>query len=97
MSGRQRPIGSSPIRSDPMPVRTSFSTFAPTASIMRRTCLLRPSVMVSSRKLYFSLSRNRVTSAGRVGPSLRTTPRRSCSIWSSVMTVDAFTMYVLRT
>jgi hypothetical protein len=45
--------------------------------------------MVISRKLYFSLSRNLVTTAGRVIPSASSTPCRSRSICSSVTSVDA--------
>src|ERR1019366_4149030 len=86
---RHLPIGRAPIRTGPMATRTSFSTLLSTASSMRRTLRLRPSVMVISRKLYFSLSRSRVSSAGRVTPSASSTPWRKRSICASLTRVDA--------
>jgi hypothetical protein len=91
-STRHLPISSFPIRTGPIAVRTSFRTLLPTASSIRRTCRLRPSVIVISRKVLFSRSRSRVTTAGRVHPSSNSTPLRSRSICSSSSTPAAFTM-----
>jgi O-antigen/teichoic acid export membrane protein len=43
VSSRYWPMGRSPMRKLPMATRTSFSTLLPIASIIRRTCRLRPS------------------------------------------------------
>ena len=43
VSSRYWPIGRSPIRKLPMAMRTSLRTLLPIASIIRRTCRLRPS------------------------------------------------------
>jgi len=43
VSSRYWPIGRSPMRKLPMAMRTSFNTLLPIASIIRRTCRLRPS------------------------------------------------------
>jgi hypothetical protein len=67
VNSRHLPISRSPIRIGPIAVRTSFSTLPPTASIILRTCRLRPSVIVISRYVYLALSRSRSTLAGRVG------------------------------
>ena len=58
VSARYLPISSPPISMPPIAVRTSFSTFAPSASTMRRTCRLRPSVMVISKKRVFGAVAN---------------------------------------
>src|SRR5689334_9638746 len=93
--GRYLPICRSPIEIVPIFVRTSFSTFAPRASTMRRTWRLRPSVMVISKNVWRPPeSRTRSTFAGRVLPSDNSTPRRRRSSWSSVSSADAFTRYV---
>ena len=63
----------------------------------RRTCRFRPSEMVISRNVWFPESRNRVTTAGLVGPSFSSTPCRNCSNCSSVSLVDVFTRYVFGT
>ena len=49
--GRQRPLARPWMPTGPMAVRTSLRTLLPTASIMRRTWRLRPSVMVISRQV----------------------------------------------
>src|SRR5262249_25436229 len=89
VKSRHLPISRFPMRTGPMAVRTSFNTLLPTASIIRRTCRFRPSVRVISITVYLALSRNRSTAAGRVGPSLRTTPLRRDWICASLSTVDA--------
>ena len=78
------------MRTGPMATRTSLSTLLPTASTIRRTCRLRPSVMVISRNVCLPLSRRRFTSAGRVGPSLSSIPPPKRSICSSLSSVAAF-------
>jgi hypothetical protein len=47
------PIGSLPMVIGPTLTRTSFKTFASSASTIRRTCRLRPSVNVISKWVYF--------------------------------------------
>ncbi len=55
-----------------MAILSRVTTEASRASTIRRTCRLRPSVMVISN----ALSPTRVTRAGRVGPSRSSRPRR---------------------
>jgi len=76
-----------------MAMRTRRSVGNPTAAVMRRTCRLRPSLIVSSIQLVAILRRKRIggsrghsagsgtirACAGRVRPSLRGTPRRNGS------------------
>ena len=49
---RHFPICSSPMRTGPMATRTNSSTLLPAASSMRRTCRLRPSVIVDLAGAY---------------------------------------------
>ena len=81
----------------PIAVRTSLRTRLPTASIMRRTCRLRPSVIVISRKVELAESRNRFTRAGRVGPSDNSKPSPSFRTASSSRIDEVFTRYVFGT
>jgi hypothetical protein len=78
VSARHLPIGSVPITTDPILTRTSLSAFAPSASTIRRTWRLRPSVSVISKWVYLAESRTLATFAGRVGPSASSIPSRSC-------------------
>ena len=84
-------MDSSPIVTGPIAVRTSLRTLLPTASIIRRTWRLRPSVIVISRKVELAESLRRFTTAGRVEPSDNCTPERSCSIASSGKSEEVFT------
>lgn len=88
---RQVPMGRVPMEMSPMRTRTSFITRAPMASTMRRTWRLRPSVSVISKWVCLPESLSFVTLAGRVGPSLSSTPLRSWSSWSSVKSSLALT------
>src|ERR1051326_2423937 len=73
VSSRTAPLARSPMTMSPIATRTSFSTRASSASTIRRTWRLRPSVMVMSN---FDLP-TRSTIAGRVMPSRNSMPRRN--------------------
>ena len=97
---RHEPIVRSPIEIGPMAVRTSFKVLLPTASIMRRTWRLRPSVIAISMCVFFAESRTRRTSAGSVGPSFRQFHAllfRNCSSGFVAQTPAHLTRYVFRT
>ena len=84
VSSRHCPGARSPSRTGPTATRTRRRVGKPTAAVMRRTCRLRPSRIVSRSHAVGTFLRNRIgtgrsgrggsvsrssTSAGRVGPS----------------------------
>ena len=95
---RHWPIGRSPMRIGPIAVRTSFSTLLANGFDHAPDLPVAP---LRNRQLEEACTwRHPAAAALRpaaVGPSLNSTPRRSCSICSSLRSVEALSWYVFGT